>query len=93
MKKLDLRMEPILTISSALVLYVAKGWKTRFDTQLDKLNFQKLSNYRFGQGYGEFRYDGFLYKIFDDKIIYRSLNSIDEYTIKKDKLVEVKYAS
>ena len=91
MKSLDRKMESVIKICPALLLYVTKGWKSRFDTQLDKLEFQRLSNYKFDQGYGEFRYDGFMYKVFDDRIIYRSLSSIDEHTIKKNQFANLQY--
>ncbi len=91
MKTLDTKMKAIMEMSSALMLYVAKGWKVRFDTQLDKLEFQRLSNYKFDQGYGEFRYDGFMYKVFDDRIIYRSLSSVDEHIIKHNQLKNIQY--
>ena len=89
MKKLDKRMKPVIEISSALMMYAAKEWKVKFDTQLDKLDINKLSGYKFGGGYAEFRYDGFLYKIISDRITYRSLNSVDEYILKKEKFSEI----
>ncbi|MDF1881272.1 hypothetical protein JHD50_08150 [Sulfurimonas sp. MAG313] len=91
MKLLDKKMQPILEICSALMLYADKGWKTKFDTQLDKLELNKLSAYKFEGGSAVFRYDGFSYIILDDRIIYRSLNSADEYTIKKSALDKISF--
>ena len=93
MKTLDSKMKTIIDIAPALMMYVGKGWENRFDTQLDKIDFKKFSNCKFGEGLTTFRYDGFAYRILDDKLFYRSLSGVEEYSITKKQLEDVTYIS
>jgi len=92
MKTIDKSMKPIMEIVSALSLYVSKGWINRFETQLEKLEWKHFSSYKFNDEFAEFRYDGYYYAIFDDRIRYRSLKEAKFYEILSKNYTQVNYA-
>jgi hypothetical protein len=85
-------MKPIMEMASALSLYVSKGWINRFETQLEKLEWKHLSSYNFNDEFAEFRYDGYYYAIFDDRIRYRSLKEAKFHEILSKNYTQVNYA-
>ena len=85
-------MKPVIEIASALSLYVAKGWINRFEAQLEKLEWKYFSGYSFDKGFAEFRYDGYYYAIFDDRIRYRSLKEAKLYELRIKDFDSVNFA-
>jgi len=91
MKKIPKDIEPIIKITPALCLYVKKQWKNKFEAQLDKLENKFLSEYTFNNQYAEFRYNGYVYQFFDDRIRFRSLKETNEKEILEKDFKNIKY--
>ncbi len=91
MKTLNSKMEPVMVLAPALSMYRSKGWINRFETQLDKLERQRFSNCAHYEEFTEFRYDGFYYAVFDDRVKYRSLSETRFYEIHKKEFTNVNY--
>jgi hypothetical protein len=92
MKTINKSIKPIIDIAPALSLYVSKGWINRFETQLEKLEWKHFSSYKFNDEFAEFRYDGYYYAIFDDRIRYRSLKEAKFHEIRSKDYTQINYA-